>query len=629
MQRLIPRAVLLVAVLLAIGAWLAPRSRTQGTSVPKVPRSVGEVGVPRGAVAELEAQGHPPVPTAGPNGPKLRRAATEGDWWRARTPFGPAEWPLVHGQVVVVDPDGAVHTRLNGRFVLKVQGPAADGGDSRGVAVKQGRWCARVAPDAKIAFGTISMGGRFGWFEGEPSRWVSVPVDGVCDLRVHWPPLTVLDVRGSAGESLGEVEIALKPLFSDREEWRTVDSPIALVGDLLPTLPSEDASYKVRGAGAAEQMVVVNLRRGGVVTVNLEPGGDLELEVVHGRLILSTRIEISGKGFQRSREFSGADDDSQVFRALPEGRVLVRAMGGNLSGPRLELGRVEVDIPRAGLARASLVVEELPAPRFAHMEGTIFLPEGWGEAFELSVQFGGPALAGTRQWQVINQDDPRVVRLSAKGALWSWELGEQVCGSYFVSLSGLPFGEPVEFDEGYGDLRIELPPPTDLVVRAVDGVTGVGLGGQDLDVWYEREGRSQWGAGRLTWDPERDAFLGRVPTGPLELCAVGSRYAEQLVELSAGRRELTLTMGPATGVTFRLLVDGALTWDDGVWVEAEEGEGRGFESESAYDLVLPGPGQYRISVWRLGSDWPIHQFELQAGEGMSEHILDLAGVGGR
>ena len=584
------------------------------------PRSVEPVAAdaPRASATSTPPVA-PPVTEADPVPPTREAVVGTEAPAAAPVPAQRAEDFRLHGRVIAEE--------LNGREVLDAQGQLTLGiwGDSGGLAreveFEDGAWSLAMegagAVDG-VSVESVRVGSRATTLE-EPTGRVGPPYDVELVVRVRLAEATILRVVDAAsGADLAGVSLVRTGPYPHEEalhpgldlEGRVIArdllSPVSLDEHPLPLGPTWQARFLVGAQGYAWTLVEVDQQRGGERVVVLERAADLTVHVrgVEPR----TRTQLQLRRPDRAPPVTTVDlerDDSVELSGLAPGSYRVSAEVGEWIDRPLVLGQAQVELIAGARAELDLVLEAPPVLETADAGGTIFVAKGWGvRRVRAALELLATPLAGAERRQSIRTSPVPSAREGFDAFRWERE-GLQT-GRYELALDRPPFSAVVELPSGgRDDLDVVVPPPAELSVLVVDGVTGDEVVTDEL-MWSPRrpEGSSGGVLEPAQRDPRGGGYLIRAPAGEIDLMLWAWEYQpySATVDLGRGVQAHTIRLERGCGLVLRL-VDGetpiAFPTDWYGALEAVEGSGhRTLVSTGPFErkLMVSEPGTYLVDL---------------------------------
>lgn len=461
----------------------------------------------------------------------------------------------VHGRVVIVDAQGIEHTSQSGRLHLYVHRSEATP-PLREVAVEGGTFELAVPTGALVQpftfKGEIDTNGRTALLDRGPSGAFSGPdpieVLGPIELvvRGRWTDEVLLHVASSDTVALTGVEVrrrthwrAIGPALhpGDAPEVNTVvtggASPIALPdpGRGLRLVP-----YWVRAPGLAWRRIEIDHDARGEHTVQLAPGGALELRVTgtvsEGELFLRPFAPGGDQGwsFQALADVTVGRDGRARLDDLQPGSYAARLDRGSYDGA-LTLARGAVVVKAGETTWLDLAVD--PAvldPRRVHLTGTLTLPLGFTPGrheLRLDVE---PRAQGQDQ---VRLPLARMPRLGDQPGVLAWDAGEVLPAQYLATISELLHRELVDARGDEPVVHLVLPPLARVSVAIVDAATGAPI----------ERARLGWAVVRK---PARHAY--RFARGPTDLAPRYIRAAVRSMAGGVGANRADRGRGPRAGL---------------------------------------------------------------------------------
>ncbi len=557
------------------------------------------------------------------------------------TVAAPAEVEL-RGTIVAIDEKGAEHAQENGEFVLIAW--TRQRGTEATVAVRAGRWTARVPAGVLLGCGSAKLGGRDAVLEreldGTPSQ-LPLPADGTLELRMRWLRALRLFVRDrDSNVDLAEVtlvragswprsdnphpgEITAERLFANARP-----SPIEIAAQNARYLP-----LHVGSPGHAWETVRLDCAEGGERFVVLGPGGDLDLDLVAERIDASSVVRVRGPIGIVAAEFDIHDRRRFAIDGLPVGKLPVSVEIGDWWEQPIVLGKDEVEIRAGERAHLVLALAAPPADKSVKLGGTVVLPTEWGlERFMLVVELLDPPLNGREPIQRIQSK--AMSKDAERAGVWHWHLEGMQPGRYQLLLWQLQFVIALRLEDGgREDVVITAPPPCEARVRVVDRLAGTEA---EVEHVYWNGKRTEWapGGGSLPaeWNADDRAWHLRAPRGEIELHTSDARYKQiqRIVELRSGTNDIVLEVERQFGVVLTLARAGsAVPWPQVVGIKLREKTGGKEQSRWSGGgpqlfVAVDHPGEWIVTLPEIAGYELVPPVELRVDpERVSEQTIEL------
>ena len=633
MKRTFVSAAVLAAAALVV--WLARPGDGGGVGaiVPEEAPTLEPQAVPESTVPESAA---PPAERGQER--ELAEAPQEAATVAAPSDAEPGDEVELVGTIVVEDEGGEEHAQENGWFrLISWRG---SGGSGEGVEVVAGTWRATVAADVTLGVQEIELGGRRAATLGEDR--IPLPADGRVELRARWfrgTTLRVLDVETRMDlEDVTVVHAEAWPRpegshpgeVSDvRTVVREADSPLA-----LPAMELKGGMFHVAAPGRAWKRISLDALQGGERIVVLEPGGALEIEIVGETGDPGAKLRVRAPNRLPVAELDLGDRPRLVLEGLPIGLARVAVELGKWWDDPVVLGRGEATIEAGGRARLRLMIEPAPLAEAVPFGGEVVVPVEWElDRFLLVLKLLDPPLGGREE--AVRLSSRVLAPVAERPGTWRWEHPNAQAGRYELELYPLYFSTTVEVGPG-GDenVRLEAPPPGEVLVRTVDARTGAEIE-VELVLWNcaRPEGVRGGGLGRAERDTGTGLWRVRAPQGEVEVRARAEGYSDgkQTVRLDERPRELELRLERRFGIRVTLR-DGSITvpWERGVMLACRPARGEALRPTwiaggPVAHLPVPAPGTYLVTLPELAGYEPVPEQEVYVGEdGPAELVVELA-----
>lgn len=614
-------AVLLILLATAAVATFAWRGlRAPASAVPLVERSTPDASDAAHASDTAVALDSPTSSTPRAEAPASVDVAPAPD---VASPAVPSEATVkLRGAVVVIDENSVPNPSEDGTIELDVW----HGSRATTVAtdVRGGRWEIDVVPGEKLSFDSATLRGR-GAVEmpGRPSR-VPFPADGVFDLTLRWPPPTILHARDAyTGADLESIEIValmesnvtrqLVPATTQGKSVVTLhgNSPVALRLEDFAALPFVHTLH-VRAPGYGWGATTFDPKTGGDAFVELEPGSDLDVDLVGDGGSRNFVVRLTRVGEHEPIVERGVGKKTRVsFESIPIGKFVVAAEIGEWFQDPVRLAQEEIELVAGGHAHVTLALQTPKAPETATLAGVVVVPREWEwKKVTLSAQkLNEKGFA--RGNMVFAKVEPPT---SSTGFdTYAWTMPAQPVGRYALTVVEATYGVAVDLPAGgRGDVRIEVPGPTDVRVRVLDAQSRAALKPRMVRWEGPRASVAGGAGGGATYDAATERYVFRAPLGDVVIsCALleeGYSMGRKSVTLQPGRNDVDLELERGCGITLTVW-DGekALVLDTGsdVSLEPVDGDGRVDVKQRHVNswqtgseqvrMMVSEPGRYRLS----------------------------------
>ncbi|MCE9595307.1 MAG: hypothetical protein K8S98_14055, partial [Planctomycetes bacterium] len=517
------------------------------------------------------------------------------------------------------------------------------------VAVTAGEWSRSFESRASVTdvtVGTLTMGDVRLALDA-PIGKIPVPRDGGIDIRARRPDASVLRViDASTSFDLDGVSVvrdddyprtnAQHPgiAFTERIVVSDAHSPIALTDPLGADFPPGVRQLLVGAEGYAWESVTVDFGRGGAQLVALQRGGNLEVRV--------SGVDPSRPSELRLRESAQAlphayvpltSDGTVVLRGLPARPFQLRAEVGNLFLGPVVLAEASAEIVAGETARVSLELDHAPKLDLASVSGRLLVPKAWTAEWPMITLTLLDTHLGTAEAYQMTVATPSTT--TAEGFdVFDWNFASVQPGRHELAFYTSQVSIVIEAVPGANEgIELRVPPPTEVVVRVVDALSGEEALGVKV-IWSpERpEGDHGGGAQDATYDAESHAYEIRAPGGPIVVRVLDWSYLPVVERIDASKdREVTLRLQPACGIRLSLRDgDTQVTLPDSWWEhpEPESGTiGKGsmmMRDRGGLRAMVTAPGTYTIQPPKLDGyvQPPLQRIEVRAGE-FTEHVVQL------
>lgn len=553
------------------------------------------------------------------------------------------------GTIVVTDAHGKEHPEESGSFYFVFW--EGNSGSHQEVEVVEGHWSATVPKDLQLSVDAILLGGSSAVLTAPVVRYSRIPVPegGFIALRAQWKMPSILRVKGvDTGMDLDGIELVSGVDLSSAggthpgsyTKENVVLSSACSPIDLTRTIPREDRwysdNYFARSPGYAWGSIEIDHDLGGERILTLERGGGLEVELSgydpESRAALRLRHE--GAGFQRPiLSMNLGNEDRVPIHSLAVGRCRVSVEIGDSWRDRVVLGEGTVEIIPAGWSQITLTLESAPKADMAPLKGILVVPQAWGfDHFHLAIELLDTPLEGNPDKQTFSRDD--LEPLADWEDAFSWDAGLVQAGRYELNVDPPEYSISIKVPpEGLTDVRIEVPPPEEVIVRIIDASTGENAAIDRLN-WHPK--RPEWvsggGVNSVEKDPQTGCFVFQAPRGEIWVSAWKEAYSSLHATLTIrpGENIHTLEVKPACGILLTLK-DGGTTipWNSDWDVTAMEVGGEGTTVAWSYQppnlfLKLSNPGLYRFTVPQIDGYLPLPEQEVLVAPGeKTVHLIRL------
>lgn len=505
-----------------------------------------------------------------------------------------------------------------------------------------GRWSARVAREATLSFGSITVGGRFAELVEAPPR-VPVPANGRIELRVRWLPELVLHVRDErTEEELSEVTLVRAPYTpsavhehpgafdAQRLLFRDAPSPLRLQPRVL-----SGSSVHVGAPDHAWTRVELESDAGGERAIDLPRGASLDVGIAGGPLDPECVLRVGEPLAEPRCELEVGGRDRIALEGLPLGRQRVRLEIGDWRGDPLVLSEGEVELREGRRGFLQLDASGAPSPDSVPFAGIVVVPAEWGlDRFELVLHLLDTPLAGREAIERLPSS--RLERSEFDPRAWRWRHPNAQAGRYEVELEELHCSLVVDVGpKGREDVRLEVPSPAELRVRVLDAFDGSEL--EDARLFWtcaRPDGVRGVGYGRAAREGAGGAFLVRAPRTAIELRTLVDGYAsaDDELDLRDAPAERSLRLARTPRIALELVDAGAaVPWPRGAEVAWRSADRPGVQGRATSRggarivLEVPAPGDYVLELPPIEGYAPLHEARVTVGaDGRAELALGLA-----
>lgn len=639
MKRSVAVLFLLAFAFLGVNLW---RGMSSSKSAPAEPEGAAEA--PRVPEAALTVAREPlDEREAAPAAP-VAEAATE-----ANAPSESNQLTKLGGAFLVRQRDGSERAARTGTFELI--GLSAEGVElaRRRADAEHGRWSVLLEPEVSRRIRAFTLG--IAQADGRllpvltPVARTPIPNDGVgFDVVLREPEASVLRVVDAAtGRDLSGIEARRAEgglhLELDREQGRIASDLVSPLNTNLLRQESGRAvllnfEVAVRAPGYAWQAVELDLIQGGERTVELHPGGDVEIRFTGAPVPPSASLWISaaataGESASVSVDLPVRGRSNLVLGGLrvldfeavlhvgelydPAG-VLANAKFRVVAGQRTTV-EVQVEPPqeivRAGLSGVALVPPALRAVATGRVLAISQPGNRIGEQAERQ--------SLECSWEAAPADDttPAVLRFEAK---------DLAVGTYALAVEGTGFSQTIELPpEGLHGLRLELGAPCEVVLDVVDAATGERIPQASVN-WSvaEDDTTSDMTAWVNATRGEDGFFRALAPAGHLRWLVAAEGYGEPEERgawIRAERHELKLRLPRQCALEFEL-VDGDVhvpfpqSWLPELEPLGHDGAPSSFSFGSTTRVIgVTRPGLYRITLPPVNGFRPPAAVEIDVAAG--------------
>lgn len=617
------------------------------------------VGQPSSLVPVSEVAA--PESTAG----RAREAASRAD--EAPEHIEPAP-ELLRGSVVLLDAAGAVVPRPNGTLKLISWRENARGGYGTHVdtPVVDGEWSVpleRFEGASHLGIDKAELDSEPAIIDS-PADKLALPLSGPLEIRARTYPSSILHVvDASTGQDLSGISLLeasrwpreddIHPGMDPRKRvlGRELTSPI----DLVEVLPRQkrhgNRTLLVGATGHAWTSTEVDFRKGGVRHVELEPGGELEIQLVGHDPSSGSTLRFRPENRQQSRPILNVPldgDDLVLLKGMGEGSLDASVEIGDWFENPVVLGRATVTVRAGALSRASIQLVPPPQASWARLEGRVFLPKEWGIERARSgisplragmlprimLKLMGTPLEGFDDRQML---DLRVVEPSTRAGMEElhWVHDRVQVGRYELGLHEPSYSIVIEVPpEGLRNVVLEVPPPVELLVEVLDKSTGEPIETDALK-WNSKRpvGVSGGSLEPAELDPDTGLLRILAPATETELMLWdwGYKPFSETVDLRPGPRRHTIRLEQAPQMEITLVDEGTAvpfpqsSHSRPTAVEGSEGRVT-LSSTGSFKWVfqVSEPGTYVFEPPPIAGYAPLpeQRIDVELGK-VTQHVIEL------
>ncbi|MEE8466822.1 MAG: hypothetical protein V3T22_00105, partial [Planctomycetota bacterium] len=405
---------------------------------------------------------------------------------------------------------------------------------------------------------------------------------------------------------------------------------------------SADTVYLVHSPGFAWKAIHLDFSHGGEREIQLEAGGDVEIEVVgdvpeRGAYLRLRQLDATG--LVPYVELDLREAGPMEISGLAPGAYRVTAGMGAWYEQSQVLGEVGMEIKAGERAQVELQVELPLKPVQARLAGNVVVPTEWElSSFWLEAKLNGSAVILMERRRRISMQE--MEELAGQPPMWSFDFGEIPTGPYALELSGRGELGRIEYSMritlepgGLGNVRFELPPPATVVVHLLDAATGQPAEVQSIH-WGALGPSARYNSGLTNESPMEGAhhFEFAAPVGAIQVGSFGSGYdtlGEEL-QIHSGRNEFTFKLDRECPLTITFLDGEAPVLLAERWYPKPEhldGEGKLLyttSGTSGFKTGLSQPGRYVFEFPDFPDFEPIpsQTITVQRGE-PTNHVIQL------
>lgn len=484
---------------------------------------------------------------------------------------------VVHGTLVLDDPERRVGTRIDGELTLQFdsgggsEGPqvlepstqsAVVAGDVWSLAIDRQRRATRFLV-TELRFGEVVA------LVDEPQGFVTLPAQGSIEIRARVPRRSVLRVvDATSGSDLAHVVLVGSGGFPQSELHHPGNSyeKRILARDLVSPIDLDQALGRdpmKRGSrllvGAPEHAwtrVEIDFSNGGERIVSLARGGALELQVAGLEPGSRPRLRLRDAAVEEPLldQPLRSDQPRVVLEGFEPRNLRISAELGEWWEKPTVLGSTEVQIVAGETAKATLTLARAPVIDSADIGGVLLVPKAWGlKSARIAMKYlGAPSGRDRRR----NAEAKPAISVRPDVDAFSWSMKRVEVGRHEFSVFAPPFSVVLEVPPGgRNDFTLEIAPPCDASVRIVSAETH-----EDTEVealhWNPRRSEGVGGGGlqQADYDPATKRYTIHAPCAPIDVQVWDTRFeaANAALDLARGERETTLTVKQACGLVVRL-----------------------------------------------------------------------------
>ncbi|MCP5022860.1 MAG: hypothetical protein GY930_13940 [bacterium] len=536
----------------------------------------------------------------------------------------------LRGVLKVQFPDGLVEADGDGSIVFRVRRKDLPTISVKGT-VTRGNYRVDLPETGEFQVLAIRTTDGTG-FPIETKRWFPIPKSRTYDVIIRIPRSFDLWVYGPDGRTQLKNIMVLRRLrkyarstIPDaiggkvQQIMTGVDSPISFKLD-----NPESYTYYVYAPGHAWTQITPDPFLGGVQTLQLPPGGVVEVQVIQagsrrGRVLRIRDLNPDPNSNSLVHELKQYGEKVHV-KGLPVGRYSLSSEDPIRPGNMPVYGMAEFEIMAGETTKVKLELTAEPVFQPVPAGGTIKIPAQWGQVDQLTLKLNrlDPYGDWGRSYDVPGS---QLTPLPGNENLYQWSLPEVAPGAYNLSFAHTSFSV-YRVVHGAGSLRLhfELPPPRTVLVKTEDDRTGEAIHPDNL-IWSTVEPAAigkkmkdtapfQSERRLLTRSGNELGFSIYGPDAPLRLHFEDPRFepAELTID-GQGDQQVTWSLHRATGIHLEMRrADQIITWKGNAHILAESGQGkvlRSLDSKTGRQYNLSHPGRYSIRFPRLTGFAPI------------------------
>ncbi|MEO6708685.1 MAG: hypothetical protein ABI054_08985 [Planctomycetota bacterium] len=627
----------LLVLLLGVGWWWFARSPATAALRVDPPEIAGpvdpEVTSPVDPVPDIDARASvsvaaPDQPTPTPSDPVVT---------------SPSPAIQLSGTIIVIDAQGLEHRTESGRFHFVLWHGSS--GSHLDVEVVAGIWSTSIPASTGIQgleLDGVVLGDRRAFaLEGTPARLPAADHPAL-ELRVHWSAESLLYVRDRAsGRDLDHVMVvdgADRLSMGPTHPGESATSAQDLGASPIHLSPLQDSrrtrALYARSAGYAWGRIELDCKRGGERFLLLDPGGDLEVELIGNSEDPNAMLRLFATESEPVFEFGLSSKDALKISGLLPGEYRLAAQIGEWWRKPVTLGEVPALIFANETTRVVLAVTAPALTSRVPLGGTLVLPEEWDLGdFSLEFELLGTALGGgDGRFEIDGYD---MTRDEDKPGVLSWKAPDAQPGRYEVELRELGFSVGLDVPpQGLLDARIEVPQPAWVEVRCLDDATGADLEAAEVGWHFAKpKGVSGWSDEDAEWNAELRCFRFRAPIGSVMISADCDKYESnsRSVKVAVGTNNFEFRLSKQCGLRPILRDDTTvIPWefDEKIKLVPAEGQKNLRETRSlgggVVTLYRLQPGLYTLKLPQIPGYLPVPDETVRLETGVVvEHVVQL------
>ncbi len=546
----------------------------------------------------------------------------------------------LRGTLKVQFPDGLVESESDGTIVFRVRRKNLPTIRVKGT-VTGGNYRADLPETGEFQVLAARTSDGIG-FPTEEKRWIPIPESRTCDVVIRIPQPFELWVYGPDGRTQLKNIVVLRSLRKSargpipnllggklQQIVAGVDSPI-----LFKAGGPELYTYYVHSSGHAWTQISPDPFLGGVRTLQLPPGGALEMRVIQagpkqGRVLRIRDLNPAPDTHALVHELKHYGETVHV-QGLPLGRYSVSSEDPIRPGNMPVYGVAEFDITAGETTKLDLNLAVEPMLQPVPAGGTLMIPAQWGPVNQLTLKLErlDPHGDWGRSFEVPGSE---FTPQKGNDDVYQWSLPEVAPGAYNLSFAHTSYSVYREI-LGAGNIRLhfELPPPRQVIVQTIDDRTGEVIHPRTLN-WSTIEpaavrkkvmDSAPFHSERQVLEHPGDAALWRIlsPDSPLRMHLDDPRFepAELTID-GQGDQEVTWKLHRATGIHLEMRhADQIIPWTDNAHILPESGQGKvqgSLDSKTGRQYNLSHPGHYSIRFPKLKGFAPIASQTVHVKDG--------------